>query len=50
MLIPRKQLNLNGDRWMHDNAIDGRYIWLSVNFQDGKIVFKLDGSMGSELF
>jgi len=29
-----------GDRWTPDNAIDGRYIWLPVNFQDGKIVLK----------
>ena len=32
--------NYLGDRWTPDNAIDGRYIWLPVNFQDGKIVLK----------
>jgi beta-xylosidase len=29
-----------GDRWMPDNAIDGRYIWLPIQFEDGKPVIK----------
>lgn len=27
-----------GDRWTPDNAIDGRYIWLPVEWEDGKPV------------
>jgi hypothetical protein len=29
-----------GDRWTPDNAIDGRYIWLPVNFGDDRIVLR----------
>lgn len=29
-----------GDRWMPDNAIDGRYIWLPVEFEDDKLIVK----------
>jgi hypothetical protein len=29
-----------GDRWTPDNAIDGRYVWLPVNFENEKIVLK----------
>jgi len=28
------------DRWNPDNAIDGRYVWLPVNFQNNRIVLK----------
>ena len=28
------------DRWMPQNPIDGRYIWLPIEFSDGKIVLK----------
>ena len=27
-----------GDRWTPENAIDGRYIWLPVEFKDGKFI------------
>lgn len=27
-----------GDRWTPENAIDGRYIWLPIQFEDGKPV------------
>lgn len=29
-----------GDRWTPDNAIDGRYIWLPLEFEDGKPVLE----------
>lgn len=29
-----------GDRWTPKNAIDGRYIWLPVQFEDGKPVLR----------
>jgi hypothetical protein len=29
-----------GDRWMPDNAIDGRYIWLPINFEAGRPVIR----------
>jgi len=29
-----------GDRWRPNNAIDGRYIWLPIEFQDGVPVIK----------
>ena len=29
-----------GDRWTPENAIDGRYIWLPLEFEDGKPVLK----------
>jgi hypothetical protein len=25
-----------GDRWRGDNAIDGRYVWLPINFREGR--------------
>lgn len=28
------------DRWNPKNAIDGRYVWLPVNFDDGKVILK----------
>jgi hypothetical protein len=28
-----------GDRWTPDNAIDGRYIWLPVQFNENGIPF-----------
>lgn len=31
---------LMGDRWRPQNAIDGRYIWLPVEFDDGKPIIK----------
>jgi len=27
-----------GDRWTPDNAIDGRYVWLPVEFEDGRFI------------
>jgi beta-xylosidase len=27
-----------GDRWRPDNAIDGRYIWLPIEFEDGRFI------------
>jgi hypothetical protein len=24
-----------GDRWRPNNAVDGRYVWLPIEFQDG---------------
>ena len=29
-----------GDRWTPENAIDGRYIWLPVQFEDGKPILR----------
>lgn len=29
-----------GDRWTPDNAIDGRYVWLPIQFEEGKPVLK----------
>jgi len=29
-----------GDRWRPENAIDGRYIWLPIQFEDGKLVIR----------
>lgn len=29
-----------GDRWMPDNAIDGRYVWLPVKFENDKLVIE----------
>ncbi len=29
-----------GDRWNPDNAIDGRYVWLPVEFEDGRFVLR----------
>lgn len=29
-----------GDRWMPENAIDGRYIWLPIAFEDNKPVIR----------
>lgn len=29
-----------GDRWVPKNAIDGRYIWLPIEFEDGKPILK----------
>lgn len=29
-----------GDRWTPDNAIDGRYVWLPVEFEDGRFVLR----------
>lgn len=30
-----------GDRWTPGNAIDGRYVWLPLTFEDGKPVIKM---------
>jgi hypothetical protein len=29
-----------GDRWTPKNAIDGRYVWLPILFEDGKPILK----------
>jgi hypothetical protein len=29
-----------GDRWTPENAIDGRYVWLPIQFEDGKPVLR----------
>lgn len=29
-----------GDRWTPENAIDGRYVWLPVEFKDNKFILK----------
>ena len=29
-----------GDRWCPENAIDGRYIWLPIIFEDGRPVIQ----------
>jgi len=29
-----------GDRWRPQNAIDGRYIWLPVEFENGRPILK----------
>jgi hypothetical protein len=29
-----------GDRWRPQNAIDGRYIWLPIEWEDGKPVIR----------
>ena len=29
-----------GDRWTPDNAIDGRYIWLPVEFEDNRFIIR----------
>ena len=29
-----------GDRWTPKNAIDGRYIWLPILFEDGKPILR----------
>jgi hypothetical protein len=29
-----------GDRWTPKNAIDGRYVWLPIQFEDGKPILK----------
>lgn len=29
-----------GDRWMPHNPIDGRYIWLPLEFEDGRVVLR----------
>ncbi len=29
-----------GDRWTPENAIDGRYIWLPLEFEDGRFIIR----------
>lgn len=29
-----------GDRWRPENAIDGRYIWLPVEFEEGRLILR----------
>ena len=29
-----------GDRWKPENAIDGRYVWLPVEFEDGRFILR----------
>jgi len=29
-----------GDRWTPKNAIDGRYVWLPILFEDEKLILK----------
>jgi hypothetical protein len=29
-----------GDRWQPENAIDGRYVWLPIVFEEGKPVIR----------
>jgi hypothetical protein len=34
------QIIYMGDRWRPENAIDGRYVWLPVEWQDGRFVLR----------
>jgi hypothetical protein len=39
-----------GDRWTPDNAIDGRYIWLPVQFESGRPVVEWFDRWGLDFF
>lgn len=39
-----------GDRWTPKNAIDGRYIWLPILFEDGKPILKWFDSWDISIF
>ncbi|MBN1581884.1 MAG: family 43 glycosylhydrolase [Anaerolineae bacterium] len=38
------------DRWMPENAIDGRYVWLPVHFESGRIVLKWIDEWNLDIF
>ena len=29
-----------GDRWFPENAIDGRYVWLPVEWENGRFILR----------
>jgi hypothetical protein len=35
-----------GDRWTPENAIDGRYIWLPIDFEGNKFVIRWQNEWG----
>lgn len=39
-----------GDRWVPDNAIDGRYIWLPITFVNNRPVFKWHDEWKLDIF
>jgi hypothetical protein len=39
-----------GDRWTPENAIDGRYIWLPIHFEDGKPILRWYNEWGLSVF
>lgn len=39
-----------GDRWRPDNAIDGRYIWLPIEFEDDRFIIRWRDTWDLSLF
>ena len=39
-----------GDRWQPENAIEGRYVWLPIQFEDGRPVIRWYDEWGLQLF
>lgn len=40
---------LMADKWRPKNAIDGRYLWIEIEFDEGKPVLKLENFLSSKL-
>ena len=38
------------DRWQPENPIDGRYIWLPIEFHNGKIIIKWKDKWNLDFF
>lgn len=43
VLAVRDALIFMADRWRPDNPIDGRYVWLPIQWEDGKPILKWSG-------
>jgi hypothetical protein len=39
-----------GDRWNPEDAIDGRYVWLPVKFEDDRFFIDWQDSWKKDLF